>query len=190
MTFKRALRADIVAMAAALLLLLVMATDWYSNAVGDKAREIEKLSQPTVGGDAGQTQRDNRDAAKFVAQSQEKNAWQVPGAIDRIILVGLLGTVLLTLAAAWFRAAGRRFEPPATPSTAAAVTATVTALLVAYRIFQQPGFDETTHVKAGPPLALIVLAILALACREAMRREDDGSAWEQPATEDEHEPAK
>lgn len=180
MTFKRALRADVVAMAAALLLLLVMATDWYSNAVGDKAREIEKLSQPSGGIAADETQRDNRDAARFQAQSQEKNAWQASGAIDRIIVVGLLGTVILAIAAAWFRAAGRRFEPPATPSTAAAVTATVTALLVAYRIVQEPGFDETTTVKAGAPLALIVLGVLALACREAMRREADGSAWEVP----------
>lgn len=183
MTFQRALRADVVAMLAALALLLVMATDWYSNAVGDKAREIQKLSQPSGGIAGNETQRDNRDAAKFVAQSEEKNAWQVTGLIDRIILLGLLATMLLAIAAAWFRAAGRRFEPPATPSTAAAVTATFTALLVVYRIIQEPGLDETTTVKAGPPLALIVLAILALACREAMRRENDGSAWEQSEAE-------
>jgi hypothetical protein len=179
-TFARALRADVVAMVAALLLLFVMATDWYSNAVGDKAREIEKLSQPTGGAAANETQRDNRDAAKFVAQSEEKNAWQLSGAIDRIILVGLLATMILAIAAAWLRAAGRRFEPPATPSTATAVTATVTALLVVYRIIQEPGIDDTTVVKAGPPLALIVLAVIALASREAMRRESDGSAWETP----------
>ncbi len=172
-------------MAAALLLLFVMATDWYSSAVGDKAREIQKLSQPSGGTVANDALRDNRDAAKFVAQSEEKNAWQVSGLIDRIILIGMLATMLLAIAAAWFRAAGRRFKPPATPSTAAAVTATVTALLVVYRIIQEPGFDETTTVKAGPPLALIVLAILALACREAMRREEDGSAWAEPGPQPE-----
>ncbi len=83
----------------------------------------------------------------------------------------------LAVAGAWLRAAGRRFEPPSSPATATAVVATVTGLLVAYRIIQEPGFDETTTVQAGAPLALIVLGVVALASRESMRREEAGTAW-------------
>ena len=64
--------------------------------------------------------------------------------------------------------------------------ATVTGLLVAYRIIQEPGFDETTTVKAGAPLALVVLGVIALAARESMRREDAGTAWpDEPIAEPE-----
>jgi len=184
MTFSRLLRSDAVAMLAALALLLVMALDWYSSTVGERAREIEKLSEPTGGAVADDTQRENQEAAAEQAQGEEKNAWQATGLIDRLILIGLLGTVVLALAGAWLRAAGRRFEPPSSPATATAVVATVTGLLVAYRIIQEPGFDETTTVQAGAPLALIVLAVIALASRESMRREDAGTAWaEDPVAE-------
>ena len=182
MTFSRLSRSDVVAMAAALALLLVMAMDWYSSTVGERAREIEKLSEPTGGTVADDTQRENQEAAAEQAQSQEKNAWQVSGLIDRLILIGLLGTVVLAVAGAWLRAAGRRFEPPSSPATATAVVATVTGLLVAYRIIQEPGFDETTTVQAGAPLALVVLAVIALAARESMRHEGAGTAWrDEPA---------
>jgi hypothetical protein len=182
LNFHRLLRADAVAMVAALALLLVMALDWYSTGVGDRAREIEKLSQPGGQGIQGdQAARENAEAARFEAQSQEKNAWQVDGAIDRLILIFLLGTIIAAVAAAWLRAAGRRFEPPATPTTAAAVLATISGLLVAYRILQEPGFDSSTTVKAGAPLALVVLGVIALAARAAMRAEADGSAWAEAA---------
>lgn len=177
MTFSRILRADAVAMVAALVLLLVMAMDWYSSTVGERAREVEKLSEPSGGSVADQTQRENQQSASEAAEGQEKTVWQVTGLVDRLILIGLLGTVVLAVAGAWLRAAGRRFEPPSTPSTATAVVATVTGLLVAYRIIQEPGFDETTTVQAGAPLALVVLAVIALASRESMRRETAGTAW-------------
>ena len=96
--------------------------------------------------------------------------------------MGLLGTIVLAVAGAWLRAAGRRFEPPATPATATAVLAAVTGLLVAYRIIQEPGLDATTTVQAGAPLALVVLAVITLASRESMRREAAGTAWlDEPA---------
>ena len=178
MTFRRLLRSDAVAMVAALVLLLVMAMDWYSSTVGERAREVEKLSEPSGGSVGSQAQRETQESAAEAAQAQEKNAWQATGLIDRLILIGLLGTVVLAVAAAWLRAAGRRFEPPSSPSTAAAVVATVTGLLVAYRIIQEPGFDETTTVQAGAPLALVVLGVVALAARESMRREAAGTAWQ------------
>lgn len=181
MTFSRLLRSDAVAMVAALALLLVMAMDWYSSEVGQRAREIEKLSEPSGGSVADDTQRENQEGAREAAQAEEKNAWQAPGFIDKLIVVGLLGTIILAVAGAWLRAAGRRFEPPSTPATATAVVATVTGLAVVYRIIQEPGFDETTTVQAGAPLALVVLGVIALASRESMRRETAGTAWQDDA---------
>jgi hypothetical protein len=184
-TFSRLLRSDVVAMVAALVLLFVMALDWYSSAVGQRAREIEKLSEPRGGATAAEAERETQEAAAEAAQAEEKNAWQVTGAIDRLILIGLLGTVILAVAGAWLRAAGRRYGPPASPATATAVVAAVTGLLVMYRILQEPGFDETTTVQAGAPLALVVLGVIVLASRESMRREEAGTAWDEPAIQPE-----
>ena len=183
MNFSRLLRSDVIAMVSALALLLVMALDWYSTTVGERAREIEALSEPTGGSVADDTQRENQEAAAEQAQGEEKNAWQAPGLIDKLIVIGLLGTIILAVAAAWLRAADRRYEPPSTPSTATAVVATVTGLLVAYRIVQEPGFDETTTVQAGAPLGLVILGVIALAARESMHRESAGTAWPEPAGE-------
>ena len=179
MNLERLLRADIVAGVAALALLFVMATDWYSTNIGNEARRIEQLSEPQ-GGAGGQLERENREDARLAAEQEERNAWQESGTIDRAILLGLLATVILALASAVLRAAGRRFEPPGTPTTATAMAATLTALLVAYRTIQEPGFDEATTIESGAPLAIIVLAVIALACRSAMEAEADGSAWLEP----------
>ena len=179
MTFARLLRADAVAMLAALALLFVMALDWYGTNLGDEARRQEELAQPR-GATGGEIEREVDRDARVIAEGEEKNAWQLDGAIDRLILFGLLATVVLAVGAAYVRAAGRRFEPPLTPSGLAAVTATTTALLIAYRIIQEPGFDERTVVKSGAPLALIVLAVIALACRSALAEEEAGTAWREP----------
>jgi hypothetical protein len=188
-SFARLLRADAVAMIAALALLFVMALDWYGTTIGDEARRQEKLAQPE-GGEGGQIERGVKEDARLIGEREEQNAWQLDGAIDRLILVGLLATVLLAVGAAYLRAAARRFDPPLTPSALAAVTATVTALLIAYRIIQEPGFDERTVVKAGAPLSLIVLAVIALACRSALAEEEAGTAWrELPPSEAPETPA-
>lgn len=179
MTFSRLTRADAIAMAAGLVLLLVMALDWYGTVQGDEARRIEKLSQPQ-GALGGEVERKVKEDARFAAQAEEKNAWQADGAIDRIILLGLLATAGSAIGAAYLRAAGRRFEPPATPSAIAAVLAGVTGLLVAYRLVQEPGFDAATTIKAGVPAALVTLGVIALAGRAAMAAEEDGSAWREP----------
>ena len=52
---------------------------------------------------------------------------------------------------------------------------------MAYRLVQQPGLDAETTVKAGGPVALVVLGLLGLSCAAAVRREDDGTAWPEPA---------
>ena len=176
MTFARLLRADAVAMIAALVLLFVMALDWYSTNLGEEARRQEKLAQPS-GATGGEVERKVDEEAPIVAENEERNAWQLDGAIDRAILLGLLSTIVLAIGAAYLRAAARRFEPPLTPSALAAVSASLTALLIAYRIIQEPGFDEATVVKAGAPLSLIVLAVIALACRSALTQEEAGTAW-------------
>lgn len=182
MTFQRLLRADVVALVAALVLLFVMALDWYSTVEGKEARRIEQLSEPS-GATAGQVERELQETARFAAEDAEKNAWQVAGAIDRIILGGLLTTFLLAIAAAFLRAAARRFDSRLTPSALAALVAVLTAVLVAYRAIQEPGADEATTVESGPPLALIVLGVIALATRAATREERAGTAWREPELE-------
>lgn len=182
MTFARLLRADAVAMIAALALLFVMALDWYGSTIGDEARRQEELAQPE-GAEAGQIERGVKEDARLIGEREEQNAWQLDGAIDKVILLGLLATVVLAVGAAFLRAAGRRFDPPLTPSGLAAVTATTTALLIAYRIIQEPGLDERTVVKSGAPLSLIVLAVIALACRSALGEEEAGTAWREPPAE-------
>jgi len=174
--FQRLLRADVIAAAAAFVLLFVMALDWYSTAGGKEARRIEALSRPS-GAAGGQAERDIQESAQFAAEGAEKNAWQASGAIDRIILLGLLATVAMAIAAAYLRAFGKRSEPPLTPSALTALAATLTAVAVAYRSFQEPGLDEATTVESGLPLALVALGVIALSCRAAMREEEEGTAW-------------
>ena len=181
MSLERLLRGDVVAAVAAMALLFVMALDWYSTTTGERARFREKQAQPK-GALAGEPARVQKEEAEIVAEGEERNAWQESGAIDRIILLGLLATFALVIATAYIRAAGKRFEPPLTPSTVTAMMATLTALLVVYRTLQEPGFDNVNTVEAGAPLAVVVLAVIALAARAAMREEEEGTAWDEAKT--------
>jgi hypothetical protein len=179
MTFERLRIADWVAFVAALALLFVMALDWYSTPMGREARRIEQQNQPH-GALGGEIAREVQSEARLAADKAERNAWQADGGIDRVILVALLLTAGLGVAAAFFRAAGRRFEPPWTPSALAALGAVISALLVAYRIIQEPGPDAVTTVQAGAPLAVAVLGALALASATGMRAEEAGRAFREP----------
>ena len=183
MTFERLIAADVVAMVAALALLFAMGVDWYSTSAGDEARRIERLTKPR-GALGGEVSREVEERARAAAEGAEKNAYQVAGTIDRVILGWLLATVLIALAAGFLRAAEKRFEPPFTPSSLAAMCAGVAALLVAYRSVEQPGFDAATTVKPGVPLALVLLGVVALAGRAAARAEEAGNAWREPAPRD------
>jgi len=187
--YSRLLRGDVIAALAAFVLLFVMAMDWYSTAAGDEARRIESISDPQ-GALGGEPEREVQESASIAAEEQEKNAWQAPGAIDRVLVVLLLAAVVLALAAAYLRAAGKRFSPPTTPSALAALAAVVAGVVVAYRIIQEPGLDEATVVKAGAPLALIVLAVIALAARAAVRQEEAGTAWDRPVAEESQTPPR
>jgi hypothetical protein len=170
-----------VAFVAALALLFVTALDWYSTTGGDEARRIEELADPE-GATGGEVEREVEEDARVAAEGAEKNAWQADGVIDRVILAGLL----LTAALAVLGAMAARAPPPGkegergrqgeargaiAPIALAGIAAAATALLVTYRIFQEPGFDASTTIKVGAPLALVVLGVIALASAVALRTE-------------------
>jgi hypothetical protein len=176
MTFARLRGVDWLAFVAALALLFFMALDWYTTKAGEANRTQQHRFQrlpPTDEGDQAQLAQE----AGAAAESQERNAWQQSGGVDRVALIVMLVTVGLAVASGFFRAAGRRFEPPWTPSAFAAIAATFGVLLVTYRIVQQPGLDQTTDLRLGAPLALGALAVIALASARAMRNEDRGEAF-------------
>jgi drug/metabolite transporter (DMT)-like permease len=173
MTFARLRLADWVALIAALALLLVTAADWYSTKGGEQAREFER-GAPAQGEGA-----ELADDAAAAAEGEERNAWQADAGIDRVILVALLGTALLGVYAAFMRAAGRRYENALSPTAWAGLAAAVTALLVLYRVLQEPGFDEVTTVQFGAPLALGVLGVLAFASATSVRAEEEGTEFRQ-----------
>jgi hypothetical protein len=176
MSFVRLGRADAVAMVAALALLFVMAADWYSTTSGEAARRTEEITEPR-GAEAGEIARGIDERARIAAEEAERNAWQADGAIDRVILILLLAAVLLALLSGFVRAAGRRVAPPLTPAALGGLAAGAAALLVAYRTWQEPGFDEFNTVQPAVPLAILVLGILALALAMAVRAEESGAAW-------------
>jgi hypothetical protein len=166
MSFARLRAADWVAFLAALALLFATAADWYSTEGGRQAREFEQ-GAPARGEGA-----ELADDAAAAAEDEERNAWQEDGAIDRVILVALLGTAALTIVAAFARAAGRRSEDGIGLTAWAGTAAALTALLVLYRVIQEPGFDEVNTVQYGAPLALGVLGVIAFACAMSVRAEE------------------
>lgn len=167
MTFARLTRGDWIAWAAALVLLAALAMDWYGTQLGDEARRIEESAQPN-GALAGEVEREVQEDARLVAEGEERNAFQEDGPLDRAILAVLLVSAGLAFLSGLQRAAGR--TPGAATETAAAA-ATAGALLVAYRIVQEPGLDAGTTVKLGAVLALIACAALALGAATALRAE-------------------
>jgi hypothetical protein len=166
LTFERLRPADWVVFLAALALLFTTAPDWYSTTRGEEAREIQKQA----GDSQGQAEREVEEDAGVIAETQERNAWQEDGLIDRIILIALLATSALGVAAAFWRASGRESDGLGIFGLAG-LLACVTALLVLYRVIQEPGFDDLTTVKIGAPLALGVLGVMAFACATSLRDE-------------------
>jgi hypothetical protein len=177
-TFARLRLADWIVFIAALALLFTTAFDWYSTVGGDEARRIQEQSQPEQGQPSGQIQSEVQRDAAALAESKERNAWQMDEAIDRVILICLLVTSALGVLAAFWRASGREARGLG-PYAWAGLMACISALLVLYRILQEPGFDALTTVKIGAPLALGVLGVLAFASatslREAARAEPESA---------------
>jgi drug/metabolite transporter (DMT)-like permease len=163
-TFERLRPADWVVFVAALALLFTTAPDWYSTTRGEEARQI----QEQAGNSDAQERRDVERDAAALAEAQERNAWQEDGLIDRIILIALLATAALGVGASFWRASGRGSDGLG-PFGLAGGAACITALLILFRIIQEPGFDETTTVKIGAPLALGVLGVMAFACATSLR---------------------
>ncbi len=180
MRLERLTRGHVVAAVAALALLLVMAMDWYGSVQADQARRIGS-SLGTKGAESGEEGRAAKVDVDRIIARDEKNAWQTQAFVDRLLLVLLLLSVFLPLLAAALRSEGRRYEPPWTPSAIAAIVASLAALLVAYRIVQQPGPNVSTTIKIGPILALACLAGVALGAVAAFQRESDYAALRRAA---------
>ena len=190
MTFARLRRADWVALVAALAVLLTTAIDWYSTEQGEEARRLENRTSEPGTGQQGEIDRSLNQDARIVAEGEERNAWQADAAVDRLILLIVLGAAVLALAAAFFRAAGRRFDPPLTPSALAAVTGIAGVLVVTYRILQEPGLDDASTIEIGAPLAVLALGALAFASARGLRHEEAGEPFsELPEPAKEPEPA-
>jgi hypothetical protein len=168
LTFARLRLADWVVFVAALVLLFTTAADWYSTQAGEEARRIQEQARPEEGAPTGQAQAEVQREAGALAESKERNAWQEDGAIDRLILICLLLTSALGVGAAFWRASGRETRGLG-PYALVGFSAGVTALLVLYRILQEPGFDELTTVQVGAPLALGVLGVIAFAAASSLR---------------------
>jgi hypothetical protein len=169
MTFTRLGRGDLLAMIAALALLLVMATDWYTTKVGEQARDAQGKILPQLNRD-GEPKESTRQGE--FADTQEKNAWQADALIDRVILLALLATVALALIAAWARAAERQVLIGRwSPSALASMVGLVGCALLVYRILQPPGLNAAAVVKIGAPLGLLCLGLLTIGSRVAARGE-------------------
>jgi hypothetical protein len=168
-TFLRLSRWDWLAFVAALALLLVMSVDWYTTKQGEECRRVERAqTQAQPGGVQGdQFGSTVRNRARECAERREKNAWQAPGLIDRVIMVVLLLAIVAAIVAAFLRAAGRRFDTPFTPSAVAAGAGLTASLLILYRILQPPGFNPAAVVKAGAAFGLALAGILAIGARSA-----------------------
>ena len=176
MTFSRLTPGHAIALVAALALLLAMAPDWYTDKPGEQLRDVEGQIAPQLDRENEPSQSELHAEA---AQKREKNAWQAPGAIDRVILFLLLATAVLAVAAAFVRAAGRKLGPPSL-SALASVTGLLATLLVAYRILQPPGFNEAAIVKWGAPAGLLCVGVCAFGSRLATLAERE-LASEDPA---------
>jgi hypothetical protein len=188
-TFARLRTADWVAMLAAVALLVVMAVDWYSTVQGEGARRIERLSDDPAQGLGGEIERRINEDARFIAEGEERNAWQADAAIDRVILFTLLAAAVLAIGAGFLRAAGKQFSPPFSPSGLAGIAAALGALLVTYRILQEPGLDDASVVEIGAPLAVFILGVMALASRRALKHEEAGTQFrELPKKQEQPEP--
>jgi hypothetical protein len=171
LTFERLRLSDWAVFVAALALLFTTAPVWYSTTEGDQARQVEQEAQPDEGQPTGQNEAEVQREADALADNAEKNAWEANGTIDRVILICLIATSVLGVLAGFWRASGRTARGPG-PYGLCGLVAFTTALLVLYRILQEPGLDELTTVKIGAPIALAVLGVYAFAAATSLREEE------------------
>jgi uncharacterized membrane protein YraQ (UPF0718 family) len=176
MTFRRLTAGHVLALVAALALLLAMAPDWYTDKTGEQDRLSQRDALPQLQHDSAYS---SADQAGVSAEAHEKNAWQASALVDRLILLGLLATAALAIAAAFMRAAGRGAGPPSL-SALATVVGLVTTVLVGYRIAQPPGLNQAAVVKWGAPVGLICVGLTTLGSRMATRGERERTPVAEP----------
>lgn len=180
-SLRRLTRGHAIAWIAAVALVFAMAADWYTNAQGVDARRTESIYQRQAG-QSDEVGGPIREDAKIAGEEAEQNGFQADGAIDRLILIGLLTTAALAVLAGLMRAFGRRFEPPLTPSAVTALVGALTSLLLIYRLaINQPGFDGGTEVKLGGVLALVALSLVVFGAASALRTEEAAAETAGPA---------
>ena len=170
-SFARLGRWDWIAFVAALALMFATSVDWYTTKQGEELRRIERTD--TSG---QQIEPNTSQRAAEAAEKEERNAWQANGFVDRLILIALLATFAAATGAAFLRAMGRRVDP--SPSAIASLTGLVAAVLILYRMIQEPGFDDVTVVKVGVPLSLVAVGVVAFAARQATLEERERAAAE------------
>lgn len=168
--FTRLVPGDLITTLAAVLLLFVLATDWYSTEQGDALRRVEQTAE-TDGSTSGEIGRKLQEEAEPAAERYEKNAWQADGALSRTILIVALLTIGLALGAALLRARGRRYPPPFTPSALVALFALLGIALIFARVADPPGSDTEATFRAGVWIGIASFALVAFGAGRSMRRE-------------------
>lgn len=171
MTFLRLTRGHTIALVAGLVLMLVTALDWYTTAEGEESRRIQRIQEEPEGAASGQVAREVEESAAITAETEERNAWDLAGPLDLLVLLGVLAAVAAAIATAALRAADRRYEPPLTPSVIAVVAAMVAALLLSFRLIQRQITESGAEIELGAPLALLALGAIAVGAAIAARAE-------------------
>ena len=171
MTFLRLSRWHAIAAVAALILLGVMAMDWYTTEEGEEARRTESITGEPAEGTQGEIDREVLESSSILAEQNEDNAWEPSDALDGIVLVLLLVTIALALLVAAVRASGRGGRGSVAPSALVSGAAALTALLIVVRIIDRGAIETGGEVELGAPLALVVLGVVAYAAARAAREE-------------------
>ena len=105
-------------------------------------------------------------------RSQGGSAWEYFGVLDVILaLVALLAILLAGLAATQ-----RSPALPVAASVLTAATGILAALLVLYRILDQPGPNDLVEVKLGAFLGFVCVLAVAAGGWEAMSEDDHARA--------------
>jgi hypothetical protein len=99
-----------------------------------------------------------------------RTGWQAFGLLDVLIAVAIVTALALPIAVA----ARRSLAVPVALSVTVTVLGTLATILVAYRLVNPPGRNESVDLAAGAWIGLAGIAILALGGWMAMRREAPG----------------
>jgi hypothetical protein len=171
-TFLRLTRGHVIAAVAALALLLTMsALDWSTTDQGEEARRIQGIQDEPEPGVAGEVTRDVTEDARIVAEGEERTAFQPGSAIDWLALLALIASIVLALAAAALRAAGRTRGLPIGASVLTAGVGAVAAILVMIFIIQVGAFEAGGQVGIGAPIGLVLVGALTIGAALAARTE-------------------